>query len=142
MSETKPAVVVGLKWEEGLLFTATHKSHSWPLDGSSEDGPSPVVLLASALAGCMAIDIVHILRKGRHKVEALEAAFTGQRADVEPKRFTRVDLLFTVRTSAPVEAVERAVDMSHEKYCSVWHSMRQDIEFHTGVEIQGLEARG
>jgi putative redox protein len=135
MTETKPPTVVRLTWEEGLEFTATHLAHSWTLDGKNEAGPTPVIALASALAGCMAIDIVHILIRGRHKVRALDAEFRGQRADADPKRFTRIDLSFTVATSAPLEAVERAVELSHEKYCSVWHSMRQDIEFHTSVTI-------
>jgi putative redox protein len=138
MTEKKPPTVVRLKWEEGLRFSATHLAHSWMLDGKNEAGPSPVIALASALAGCMAIDIVHILIKGRHKVGALDAEFTGERADADPKRFTRIDLTFAVSTAAPLEAVERAVELSHEKYCSVWHSMRQDIEFHTSVEVTPL----
>ena len=138
MTEKKPPAVVCLKWEEGLRFTATSLSHSWTLDGDNEAGPSPVIALASALAGCMAIDIVHILLRGRHKVRTLDAEFSGQRAEADPKRFTRIDLTFTVATGAPLEAVERAVELSHEKYCSVWHSMRQDIEFHTSVEIAPL----
>lgn len=139
MTDAKPPVTLGLKWETGLKFTATHGGHTWTLDGRNEAGPSPVIALASALAGCMAIDIVHILTRGRHTVVALDATFDGQRAETEPKRFTRIDLLFTITTSAPLEAVERAVELSHEKYCSVWHSMRQDIEFHTGIELHALK---
>jgi putative redox protein len=138
MSETAPKTVVHLTWEEDLRFTATHKDQVWTLDGKTEAGPSPVIALAAALAGCMAVDVVHILKKGRHRVDALSAEFTGERAGTEPKRFTRIDLLFTVATGAPQDAVERAIELSHEKYCSVWHSMRQDIEFHTGVEIRGV----
>jgi putative redox protein len=138
MTETTPKAVVHLKWEEGLQFTATHKAHAWTLDGHNEAGPTPVIALASALAGCMAVDIVHILKKGRHKVGALVTEFTGERAETEPRRFTRIDLQFTVTTSASQDAVERAVELSHEKYCSVWHSLRQDIELHTGVEIRAL----
>ncbi len=138
MTDPKPPVTLDLKWETGLRFTARHGDHSWTLDGRNEAGPSPVIALASALAGCMAIDIVHILTRGRHSVGALDATFEGQRADSEPRRFTRIDLLFTVTTNAPLEAVERAVELSHEKYCSVWHSMRQDIEFHTGIELRAF----
>jgi putative redox protein len=138
MSDVKPPVVLGLTWEEGLRFRAAYKDHTWTLDGRNDAGPSPVIALASALAGCMAIDVVHILTKGRHTVAALDAEFSGVRADADPKRFTRIDLLFKVTTSAPHEAVERAIELSHEKYCSVWHSMRQDIEFHTAVEITGV----
>jgi putative redox protein len=141
MAETTPPVVLTLTWDEGLQFTAAHGEHTWILDGHNEAGPTPVIALASALAGCMAIDIVHILRRGRHKVGALSAGFTGHRADTEPKRFTQISLLFTVKTSAPLEAVERAVELSHEKYCSVWHSMREDIEFHTAIELDPIDAR-
>lgn len=138
MAETASKTIVKLKWDEDLAFTASHRGQTWKLDGRNEVGPSPVIALAASLAGCMAIDIVHILTKGRHKVAALDAEFAGVRAETNPKRFTRIDLLFTVRTNAPQEAVERAVELSHETYCSVWHSMRQDIEFHTGVEIGPL----
>jgi putative redox protein len=136
MAETTPTLVVDLTWDEGLRFTASHKSQTWILDGRNEAGPSPVVALASSLAGCMAIDLVHILTKGRHSVNALAAQLTAERAGTDPKYITRIDLLFTVATSAPLDAIERAVELSHEKYCSVWHSLRQDIAFHTGIEVR------
>lgn len=139
MSDVKAAMVVGLKWDEGLRFTATGKGQTWTLDGRNEVAPGPVVIMASALAGCMSIDLVHILTKGRHKVVSLEAEFTGQRADADPKRFTRIELLFKLKTAAPIDAVERAIDLSREKYCSVWQSMRQDIEFVTSVELSSLD---
>jgi hypothetical protein len=92
MTDKKPPTVVRLKWEEGLTFTASHLAHTWTLDGKNDAGPSPVIALASALAGCMAIDIVYILTKGRHKVGALDevvglAAATGWLGqDLEPRR--------------------------------------------------------
>jgi putative redox protein len=138
MAETASKTIVRLKWDEDLAFSASYRGQTWTLDGRDEVGPSPVIAMAAALAGCMAIDIVHILTKGRHKVAALDTEFAGVRAEANPKRFTRIDILFTVQTNAPQEAVERAVELSHETYCSVWHSMRQDIEFHTGVEIRPL----
>ena len=48
---------------------------------------------------------------------------------MEPRRFTRVELHYTISGAVPPEAVQRAIDLSRDKYCSVWHSMRQDIEF-------------
>src|SRR3972149_3674896 len=106
MADTTPKTVVNLKWEEGLRFTATHRDQSWNLDGRSEAGPSPVIAMASSLAGCMAVDVVHILTRGRHKVAAMRAEFSGVQAETEPKRFTPIDLFFAVTTSAPQEAVE------------------------------------
>ena len=139
MSDVKPTAVVGLMWEDGLRFTASSRNITWTLDGHNEAGPGPVVVMASALAGCMAIDLVHILTRGRHRVASLEAELTGRRADTNPKRFTRIDLAFKLATSAPVEAVERAIDLSRETYCSVWQSMRQDIEFVTSIDLTAVE---
>lgn len=131
MPEVKPPVMVNLTWESGLKFVARDAAHEWVLDGRNEGGPSPVVALASALAGCMAIDLVHILTRGRFKVSALQAALTGERAEAEPRRFVKIDLRFTIDTSAPDDQIARAIALSHDKYCSVWHSMRPDIAFTT-----------
>ena len=109
------------------------------LDGRDEAGPSPVSALASALAGCMAIDVVHILTKGRFEVRACSARLTGRRADTEPRRLTTCELDFEVNTDAPREQVDRAIALSREEYCSVWNSLRQDIELTTSVLMTGSD---
>ena len=106
------------------------------IDGDSEAGPSPMQLLAFATAGCMAMDVVEILRKGRHPVEALEVAFHGDRADTPPHRYTGITMVFTVRGPVPADAVRRAIALSHEKYCSVSNSLRGDITFATEFEVR------
>ena len=73
MATPKPPVAAELIWSEGLQFGATSGTTALILDGDSEAGPSPVQLLAIALAGCMAIDVVDILRKGRHAINAFRA---------------------------------------------------------------------
>ena len=138
MSDAKHTLKLTLALEAGLQFTAKQGEHQWLIDGDNEEAPTPMALLASALCGCMSIDVAHILRKGRHKVEALKVTFTGQRAETEPKRFTRIHLQIAVKTNAPLDAVERAVDLSHQTYCSVWHSLRQDIELVTAVELEAI----
>jgi putative redox protein len=75
----------------------------------------------------MAMDLLHILRKGRHEFSALGAQLTGRRAPEDPRRFTDIDLHFTVTGNVPDAVVQRGIDLSRDKYCSVWHSMRQDI---------------
>ena len=139
MADVKPPTVVDLTWDGSLAFTARDGAHEWVLDGRNEAGPSPVVALASALAGCMAIDIVHILTKGRFNVRSFGARLTGRRADSEPRRFVAIDLRFTLDTNAPPDQVDRAIALSREKYCSVWHSLRQDIELTTSVLITGSD---
>lgn len=133
MADSKPPAVVDLRWDGRLTFTARAGSHEWVIDGRNEAGPSPVIALASALAGCMAVDVVHILTRGRFNVRALSTRLTGLRADSEPRRLVAIDLRFAIDTSAPPAQIDRAIALSREKYCSVWHSLRQDIEFTTSV---------
>jgi putative redox protein len=140
MTDTKPPTVVELVWDGRLTFTARAGGHEWVLDGRTEEGPSPVMALAAALAGCMAIDIVHILTKGRSTIRAFRTELTGRRADSEPRRFLSIDLRFAIDTTASADQVERAVALSREKYCSVWHSLRQDIELTTSIHPAGVGA--
>jgi putative redox protein len=137
MADTKAPTIVDLSWNGQLAFTARCGSHEWVLDGRNDTAPSPMLALASALAGCMAIDIVHILTRGRFDVRAFDARLAAQRADSEPRRFVSIDLRFALDTSAPREQVDRAIALSREKFCSVWHSLRQDIELTTSVAIAG-----
>ena len=88
-----------------------------------------------ALAGCMAVDVADIVIKGRHPLRTLAADLTAERAPEPPSRFTAVALHFRVGGDVPPHAVERAIALSHEKYCSVWHSLRQDIGFETSFEV-------
>jgi putative redox protein len=131
MPEVTPDVELSLTWTNGLAFTArdVKRGTEWAIDGRNEAGASPVVLLGSAVAGCMGIDLVHILTRGRFEVRSVKAAFHGYRAGTDPKRYTRIDLRFTVDTSAPDDQIERALALSRDKYCSVWQSLRQDIAF-------------
>ena len=86
--------------------------------------------LAFSVAGCMSVDVAHILAKGRHQLRALRSHVVADRAQEDPHRFIRLTLRFSVEGDVPPDAVDRAIAMSREKYCSVWHSLRQDIEFH------------
>ena len=133
---TKPLVVAELEWEGEQRFGARSGDRRLTIDSAAASGPSPMQALGVGLAGCMAIDVVHILTKGRHPVTGMTARLTGTRREEEPRRFVRIDLHFLVRGNVPYAAVERAVALSKEKYCSVWHSMRQDIDLNTSWEIR------
>ena len=125
----KPPVELELIWERDLVFSGRSRDNEMTLDSDSVAGPSPMQALAFALAGCMAMDVVHVLRKGRHDLKGLRADLVGSRAEEEPRRFTRIELRYTVNGAVPEPVVQRAIELSREKYCSVWHSMRQDIDF-------------
>ena len=131
----KPPTVVELLWEHDLVLSGTSGATTMTLDSASVEGPSPMQALGFALAACMAMDVVHVLRKGRHDLKALKVGLVGERAEDEPRRFTSVAMLFTVTGAVPPEPIERAIDLSRDKYCSVWNSLRQDIDLKVTFEV-------
>lgn len=131
----RPPTVVELIWEHDLVFGGRAGDLSIRLDSASQAGPSPMQALAFGLAGCMAMDVAHIVRKGRHDLRGLKVDLTGTRAPEDPHRFTRIDLHFTITGQVPSDQVERAIQLSRDKYCSVWHSLRQDIELKTTSSV-------
>ncbi len=127
MADPKPPIAVQLTWDRDQRFSGSSGSVSMALDGRAADAPSPMQAVAFGLAGCMAIDVVEILTKGRHPLQALDVTLVGERASQPPRRFTRMTLHYLIRGDVPEAAVGRAIQLSQDKYCSVWHSLRQDI---------------
>ena len=132
---SKPPVTSTLTWQGDLRFRAVTGNNAIIFDSESEAGPSPVHAVAMALAGCMAIDLADIVTKGRHPLTALEARITGERAPDPPRRFTHFTLHFVVTGDVPMHSIERAIQLSRDKYCSVWLSLRQDITLDTTFEV-------
>lgn len=124
-----------LEWQRDLRFDARSGRSEWVLDSDGVAGPSPVDALAMALAGCMAVDVVDILKKGRHELGGLTASLTAERAPDPPRRVVSVAMHFAVTGAVADAAVGRAIQLSRDKYCSVWHSMRQDIPLTTTFEV-------
>jgi putative redox protein len=114
-----------VRWHDGMSFIAeTGSGHMVAMDGAPEAGgrnlaPRPMELLLAGTGGCTAFDIVMILKKGRQEVTGCEVKLSADRASEDPKVFTRINMHFVVsgRGLKP-EAVERAVKLSAEKYCS------------------------
>ena len=114
------------KWVNGHRFLGnTGNGHGVIMDGSGSDdplgriGPSPMELLLLGMAGCTGIDVIHILEKSRQPVTDCVVEIDGTRADTEPKVFTHIHAIFTVTGKGLDPAkVERAVQLSAEKYCS------------------------
>jgi putative redox protein len=131
----KPPTVVDLTWTHDLVLDGTSGKASMTLDSAGVAGPSPVQALGFAVAGCMTMDVAYILTKGRQTFRALRSHLIADRADDDPHRIIRMHLQVTVEGEVPAEAVARALALSYEKYCSVWHSMRQDIVFTTSHDV-------
>jgi putative redox protein len=125
----KAPTSVELVWTHDLVFEGRAEHASIVLDSAGKAGPSPVQALAFALAACMGMDVVHILKKGRHDLRGLKLSLVAERAQDDPHRVTAVTIDITVTGAVPRDQIQRAIDLSHDKYCSVWHSMRQDIPF-------------
>jgi putative redox protein len=136
----RPPTVVDLTWIDELTFSGTSDKASMTLDSAGIAGPSPVQALGFALAACMTTDVAHILTKGRHPFRALRSHLVADRSPDDPHRFVRMTLHVTVEGDVPADAVARAIALSRDKYCSVWHSMRQDIAFTTTHDVRGRES--
>ena len=118
-----------IEWRGGLQFHGDVGGRQIELDGDARAGCSPMELLMLSLAGCMAIDVVHILHKMRADLKSVAARVEGTRAETDPRRFTKLNLHFDIAGSEISAAqVERAIALSKEKYCSVFHSLKSDIE--------------
>ena len=135
MAVTKPPLTATLTWQGDRKFRAATTRTEIILDGDSTAGPSPPEAVAMALAGCMAIDVADICIKGRHQLDALEVRLVGERQADPPRRFVHMTLHFLVSGNVPAHAMQRAIDLSRDKYCSVWHSLRQDIQLETTFEV-------
>jgi putative redox protein len=114
-----------VQWIGHRSFVAeTGSGHTVVMDGAPEAGgrnlaPRPMEMVLVGLGGCAAFDVVMILEKGRHAVRDCQVHIKADRADTDPKVFTHIHLHFTVVGKAlKAEAVERAVQLSAEKYCS------------------------
>ncbi|MDX1661249.1 MAG: OsmC family protein [Gemmatimonadota bacterium] len=129
---------ITLDWRGDHRFvTETESGVEVVLDGSREEGITPMESLLSALAGCMAIDIVDILTKGREALEECRIVARGTRRDDPPRRFTSIGLAVElVGTDLSRAKAERAIRLSREKYCSVWHTLVPDLEMDVEIEIR------
>lgn len=134
---SRPPERVSLVWDgEGHRFTARRDGHRTTIDGDGEAGPSPVALLLESVAACMAIDVADILIKGRQDLRGLAVDVAAHRMD-EPPRYVRwLRLEFTVVGAVSEAKTRRAVELSFSKYCSVYHSLRPDIEVEWEVVVR------
>ncbi|OIP14366.1 MAG: osmotically inducible protein C [Comamonadaceae bacterium CG_4_9_14_3_um_filter_60_33] len=131
----------------GMGFVAeTGSGHTLVMDGAPdaakpENGgqnlaPRPMETLLAGAGGCTAYDVVLILKRGRHDVRGCTVKLDAERADVDPKVFNKINMHFTVTgKGVPAAAVERAIAMSHDKYCSASVMLGKTAEITTSFEF-------
>jgi putative redox protein len=130
---------------EGMLFVATTGSgHVTAMDGAPEGGghnlaPRPMEMLLAGTGGCAAYDVVLILKRGRHDIQGCQVKLEAERAATDPKVFERIHFTFIVSGKGLTEAaVERAVKLSHEKYCSASAMLAKTAEITHSFEIREI----
>ena len=131
----------------GMGFVAeTGSGHTLVMDGAPDAAkpdnggqnlaPRPMETLLAGAGGCTAYDVVLILKRGRHDVRGCSVKLEADRADVDPKVFTKINMHFTVTgQGVPAAAVERAIAMSHDKYCSASVMLGKTAQISTSFEV-------
>lgn len=121
----------------GRQFVATSGTgHHFLIDDAvGNTGAKPIELVAIALAGCTAFDVINILRKKRQKVTAYEVRCEADQVSDPPQVFTSVRIHHIIEGTVEAAAVEDAIRLSEEKYCSVGAMIQQSAQLHTTYEI-------
>ncbi len=137
----------GLNTRSNMGFLAeTGSGHTLMMDGAPDAAkpdnggqnmaPRPMETFLAGAGGCTAYDVVLILKRGRHDVRGCTVKLSAERAEVDPKVFTAIRMHFTVTGKAiPSAAVERAIHMSHDKYCSASIMLGKTAAISTSFEV-------
>lgn len=131
-----PSVTLSLDWIKDMEFRSSAGFPAIELHSSSPGIASPPQALAYAVMACMAMDVVHVLKKTRCDVKALTVRFEGERAADSPRRFVSMRLHFDLTGQTASHIVERAIELSRTRYCSVWNSLRTDVTLDTSFTIR------
>ncbi len=132
-----------IKWVEQASFVAESGSgHAVLMDGAPDAGgrnlgPRPMEMLLMGTGGCTAFDVVLILKRGRHDVRDCEVSLEAERAETDPKVFTKIHFHFVVTgRNLKQEVVKRAIELSKEKYCSASIMLGQVAEITYDFEVR------
>lgn len=140
-TEVEEGMTASLEWQRDLFFTATTlRGYDLDFDADIQMGCMPLEGLLMSLAGCMAIDVVAILKKMRCEIEAFRMEIEGRRNPTPPQRLRGVVMTLHIKgADVTEEKVARAVKLSQETYCSVRHSLREDVSVETKFRIEPCE---
>lgn len=130
-----------VRFVDGMQFVGTSGSgHAVVMDapkdvGGQNTGPTPMEMVLIALGGCTGIDVVSILRKMQMHFTRFEMEIQGERAPEYPKNFTKIQIVYKIWGDVPEEKLQRAIDLSLEKYCSVSNSLKPKAEISYTYQI-------
>jgi uncharacterized OsmC-like protein len=129
---------VSLVLDKDLIFAArTPRGYEFDFDPQLEWGCMPTESLLAAVAGCLAIDVVSFVRKMRCEIEEFKMEVNGDRNPTPPQYFKVIDIMINIRGKGiDKRKMDRAISLSQEKYCSVYHSLREDMKVSVNYTIE------
>ncbi len=129
-----------LTWDKDLIFVGrTQRGYEVEYDAQQQWGCSPTETLLLSVAGCMAIDMVSFLKKMKCEIKSYKMDIVGERNPTPPQYYTSMEMIISVTgTELTAKKLERAISLSHEKYCSVYHSLRKDMKMKVDYTFENI----
>ncbi len=126
-----------LTWDKDLIFVGrTQRGYEIDFDAKVEWGCMPTESLLLSLAGCMGIDMVSFLQKMKCRIESFKIDVTGERNPTPPQYFKAISMTVHISGEGLTDKkVQRSISLSHEKYCSVYHTLRKDLKVSVDYRI-------
>ncbi len=107
--------------------------------GGNDEGIKPTDLILAGLAGCSSMDIVSILKKKRQNIISYSANVSGERAETHPRVFTKMVITYEIKgENIDEQAVKRAIELSKDKYCSVWAMLKNAVDIEWSYKIENI----
>jgi putative redox protein len=136
----KNEIDISCKLISGMAFEAESDGHILTMDSSSDTGgndlgPRPKPLLLMSLAGCTAMDVIAILKKMRYEPRHLEIKAKAKTTDEHPRKIVSIQLTYEVSSDVPLENLQKAVNMSQDKYCGVYATLAPSVKITNVIKI-------
>lgn len=131
-----------LTWDKDLIFTGrTNRGYEVEYDAQQQWGCSPTETLLLSVAGCMGIDMLSFLKKMKCDITSYTMDVAGERNPTPPQYYTAIDMIISVKGAGLTEKkLERAISLSQDKYCSVYHSLRKDMKVKVDYSFENVQA--
>ena len=129
-----------LTWDKELIFVGrTQRGYEVEYDAQQQWGCSPTETLLLSVAGCMAIDMVSFLQKMKCEIKSYKMDIVGERNPTPPQYYTSMEMIISITgMGLTAKKLERAISLSHEKYCSVYHTLRKDMKMKVDFAFENV----
>ena len=136
----RPVNTATLTWDKDLIFLGrTPRGFELDFDAEAQWGCIPTESLLLSVAGCLAIDVVSFVTKMKAKITKFKIDIAGERNPTPPQYYTKIDMVLHIAgENITPKKLDRAISLSQEKYCSVYHSLRKDLQVNVNYEIEEI----